>query len=127
MSQAKALTAEHLMDLLPMTKFMTVRMSRHPDIINIDTDMQTGLILDMGLEGTRPSGVTTSGSHNEREHDTESCAQLGYPVSVLVRLVGDTENPGTLNGVREQLERMVSGNARNTAHIVNTRKEVVAV
>ena len=62
MSVGTVLTAEHLMDLLPLTKFMTVRMSRHPDIINIDTDMQTGLILDMGLEGTRPSGVTASGN-----------------------------------------------------------------
>lgn len=62
MSEAKVLTGEKLLGLLPLSQFMTVRMSRSSSIINIDTDTQPGLILDMGIAGTRPSGVAGSGN-----------------------------------------------------------------
>lgn len=62
MSFGKVLTQDMLYSLLPLEKLMNVQTGNAANPINLDTIMQTGIVFDMGVQGTKPSGVTASGN-----------------------------------------------------------------
>lgn len=62
MSEGKTLTSDKVFSLLPLGKLMSVQTANAANPINIDSIVQSGMVFDMGSQGTKPSGLTASGN-----------------------------------------------------------------